>query len=178
MHSRVERVTLVQLMIFTNLERVRLLTLLYSCFSRLLVQALLIIEKHFKINVCNSNYTDAKLLHVALHTSSHSKQMQKAKVQGMARGVPTTRAHGLTLASCLMCVHTTKKSAVITSEGGLTFYLSGKGGDASQKLPFVNLAKGAIELCDSQTNKNNSSFVSQDLHRYCMAMRRIKNEKA
>jgi len=30
----------------------------------------------------------------------------------MARGVPTKRARGLTLASCLMCVHT-KKSAVI-----------------------------------------------------------------
>jgi len=51
----------------------------------------------------------------------------------MARGVPTRRAHGLTLASCLMCVHT-KKSAVITAEGGLTFYLSSKVGDVSQKL--------------------------------------------
>jgi len=51
----------------------------------------------------------------------------------MAREVPTKRARGLTLASCLMCVHA-KKSAVITAEGGLTFYLSSKVGYASQKL--------------------------------------------
>jgi len=75
----------------------------------------------------------------------------------MARGVPTKRAHGLTLASCLMCVHT-KKATVITAEGGFTFYFSSKVGDLSHKL-----AGHSPHDCDTENDINHTRTDLDDV---------------